>query len=271
MLGVILGTGLSTIGSLFTQFLTNRRDEKKWERERAAQKEDKAFASEVADREDLVELYHQCVNTLSTFITCAQNKAGEAEPDVTQPLADVHQWLSLLAIRHPTKEFLEKIDDFLESPLKIFADRLRKHVLDLAKADAQRFGEYVYADEIEDDNQPTQTSIQFIIESDFRKLQMLDGLDLPRVYRTQYDFMALSREHRQRILDLFFDAKKTLPNTIQLHIPAHSPNSPGLGRKVWEAKIDPNKSNLNDVLDVWAKEYDDHLETATLSLQNRQN
>lgn len=266
MLGVALGTVLSTLGSLLTQFLSHQREDRKWVRERAAHSEDQALRQEIEERDNLRELYHQCVLSLSVYLTHARKRNGDQQPDLTESLAEVHQWLSLLAIRHPSKEFLSMIDNFLDDPDEFYADKLRKYVLALAKVETRLFGADASMEEFEDDDKPTPDTMSFIIDPEFRKLQMLDGVELPRVYQAEYDFKTLPREHKQRILDIYFHATKPLPKNIQLNLPVHTPNAKHLSHKIWEAKMDPSKSNLNDVLDAWGKEYDNNLASAASSL-----
>lgn len=270
MAGIAAGSLLTTIGSLGQQFLSSKGEDTKWKRERKARREDHDLEQEISERDKLRELYHQCTLSLSVYLTHVRNQKTSEEADLTEALEKVHQWISMLEIRHPTDKFLSMTDSFLDDPHEYFAERLRKYILTLAKSENNLFStdSSVIVLEEETKEEQSQRTLTLTINPDFRKLQLLDSVQLAPTYIIQYDFDSLHREHKQRLLDLNFSPSTIdpLPHNIQLNVPAHTPNTKALGRRAWSAAINPIGLDVNALLDEWGKEYDRDFRSATASL-----
>ena len=267
LIGVIIGSLLSLVGNFLTQYFSLKKEERQWERQRISSREEREETLNSKDTENLTELYHKCILSLSVYITNNQNNSGEKEQNsLADEIKEIHHWLSLLLIRHPHKKLNRLIDGFLFNSDEYDAEELRKYVLELVEQEERlmspnRIKEVVGKKELDKEKERT---ITFRISEDYRRQQMVAGIELPQSHFYSYEFENLNAHHRERLLKIYFQSMKRIPDNAQLSLPLCAPKAKQINYqgKQWEANINPNSSNVNEILDQWGKDFDKFLNEA---------
>jgi|GEM_PF-6806274 len=269
LIGVIIGSFLSFIGNVITQHYSIKKEERQWERQRISSREEREEKDRSIEIENIRELYHKCVLSLSVYITSIQNNdKDENERFQLDEIKGIHHWLSLLLLRHPNKQLTQLIDSFITTPDEYDAERLRKYVLELIQ-----YEELLdYPDltrEFSQKNKEKERTITFRINDDYRRCQMVSGIELPQSYSYRCEIKDLSSDHRDRLLKIYFTSIKTIPDSVQLYLPVCTPGAKKIvyQSKSWEAKLNPANFNLSEVMDQWVEEFDKNLEEAEQVLQ----
>jgi len=270
LMGVIIGSLLSLIGNVLTQHFSIKKEEQQWERQRASAKEEREENNKDNEIEYLRELYHKCVLSLSVYMTNSQQDKNEENSNHIEEIREIHHWLSLLLLRHPHKKLSQLIDSFLHSPDEYDAEQLRKYVLELVEHEdildsPGRIKESLSSDRQKKVNGRT---ITFKISDSYRREQMVAGIELPQNHYYPYEFESLKEGHRERLLKIYYQSMKRIPDNAQLYLPLHRPGVKQIQYqgKAWEADVNPFSSNAEEVLDLWCKAFDESLIIAEESL-----
>jgi len=272
LIGVIIGSFLSLIGNILTQHFSIKKEERQWERQRITLKEEREEKSKANEIEYLRELYHKCVLSLSVYLTNIQQNGKDDEYNsYVNEIKEIHHWLSLLLLRHPHKKLSQLIDSFLHDPDGYYAEQLRKYVLELVEQEEvlDSPGRIKEALSSNKENKEKGRTITFQIKESYRRQQMVSGIELPQTHYYPYEFNSLTNEHRERLLKVYFQSFKRIPENVQLFLPIHHPGAKQINYqgKSWKAEVNPASSNLNEVLDLWGEEFDKHLALAEQGLQ----
>lgn len=273
LIGVIIGSFLSLIGNVLTQHFSIKKEERQWERQRVSSREEREEKGKEKEIDHLRELYHNCVLSLSVYMTKVQQKSNEEETaSHVEEIREIHHWLSLLLLRHPHKKLSWLIDNFLHDPDDYYAERLRKYVLELVEHEEVLDSPGRIKESLSTDKQQAEKgrTVTFKISDNYRREQMVAGIELPQSHYLPYEFDQIKEVHRDRLLQIYFNSNKTIPQNSQLSLPVHHPGAKQIQYqgKAWEAELNPFSSNVDEVLDLWCKAYDESLEIAENSLKS---
>ena len=117
-------------------------------------------------------------------------------------------------------------------------------------------------------NEEKVRTITFRISNEFRRQQMVSGIELPQTHSYPYKLEDLNNEHRERLLKIYFEGLKRIPDNAQLDLPVYMPGPKRINYqgKNWGAEINPLTSNVNEILDQWVVDFDQCLKEAELEL-----
>ncbi len=268
LIGVIIGSFLSLVGNVITQYFSNKKEAQQWERQRISSREEREEKSKSQDIEYLRELYHKCVLSLSVYLSSLQDKNHKEEgKSQSDEIKEIHYWLSLLLLRHPHKKLSKLIDNFLFDPDEHNAEHLRKYALDLVEQEENLSASNPIkenADKSEANEAKTRT-ITFRISEDYRRQQiMVSGVELPQSHFYPYELENLNTGQRERLLKIYFQSYKRIPENALLSLPIYMPDAKQIRYqgKSWEAQTNPLTSNVNEILDQWGVDFDKYLEEA---------
>ena len=270
LLGVMIGSGLSFFGNFLTQFLSSKKEERQWQRQRIANKEDKQEDMIKQEKEYLKELYHKCLLSLSMVISGLQhNDNNENKIDLGEYTKEAHNWLSLLLLRCQDDKLDQLIRSFLDCPEDYETGMLREYVLSLAKNEKAFF--YSKSTTKDEGNKETiQASnnarkIIFSIDEEYIKQRIIDdGEELPQSYAFEYKLVELTPKQREALLYIYFKHHKNIPKDVQLYVPVQTQNAKEINfqGKQWKAKLNPFNSNKNEILESWVKDFDEYHKAA---------
>ena len=181
--------------------------------------------------------------------------------DLSTLLKDIHDWLSKLAVRHPDEKFLKVLDNFLSDPDSYEAEALRRYILELVRNDAKRLGSSYSEVPPQPSEESSKRKISFKIDGEFQKSLMVEGIELPNSFDLTYSPSDLLPEHRKRLLDIYFQTYRRIPDSATLTLPTHRPGATVvIYGKAWEAGVNPLEVGINGVLNAWGAEFDRCLE-----------
>ena len=262
LVGVLIGSALSLLGSILSQYLSNRKEAEQWAREQSAKRNERDLEREMREAEELKSLYHQCINCLSMYLSVLQMSQKGEQGDVSLLMKDIHQWLSKLAVERPDDKLLEALDRFLFDPDNYEAEALRKYILEMARNDAKQLESSYSKASPHTEESPTR-EISFKIDSEFQRSLMIEGIELSNSFVLTYRPEDLLPEHRKRLLDIYFRTHRRIPDRASLMLPAHRPKATVVVyEKTWEAKVNPLEVGVNGVLNAWAEDFDRSLQEA---------
>jgi len=261
-----MGSALSLLGSILSQYLSNRKEAQQWAREQSAKRNERELDRQMREAEELSNLYHQCINCLSVYLSVLQMRPKGEQVDVSSLLKDIHRWLSKLAVVRPDDKLLGALDRFLSDPDNYEADALRKYVLEMVRNDAKRLESSCSEESPKTEEAPTRT-VTFKIDGEFQRSLMIQGIELSNSFVLECRTENLQPEHRKRLLDIYFRTYRRIPDNASLMLPAHRSGATVVGyEKAWEAKVNPHEVGVAGVLNAWSIDFDRCLQEAQSAL-----
>ena len=267
LFGVLMGSGLSLIGSILTQYLSNRKDAQQWDREQAAKNHERDLEREIKKDEELEALYHQCIGCLSVYIATIHPNSKVTNADLSSLTKDVHNSLSKLVVKHPDEILLRALDNFLSYPDAGEANRIRKYILEIIKKDYRPENSVDVNDNAPVTISEAQRVITFPIDKEFQKSLMTQGVELPNNFKLKYETQDLLPKYREKLLEIYFPSHRKIPDQAALMLPTKQGRATVVTyTKIWEAKVNPFDVGLNGVLDEWAADFERSSQEAQASM-----
>ncbi len=80
----------------------------------------------------------------------------------------------------------------------------------------------------------------------------------------------MSNSQREKLSDIYFQKYKTIPHRFELQLPVHNDGVKQIqmNGKQWKAKLNPNSTEQDVILDSWEKDFDESYKEAKLSLDS---
>jgi hypothetical protein len=264
--GVLMGSVLSLLGNILSQYLLNRKEAQQWARENSAKRNERDLERVTREAEELKNLYHQSISCLSVYLSGLQRSPKDEQVNFSVLIKDIHHWLSKLAVVRPDEELLEALDRFLYDPDSYAAKLLRTYILEMVRNDAKRL-DSSYSEAPPQPEKSLTRKILFKIDSEFQKSLMIQGIELPDSFELPYRPEDLLPEHRKRLLDVYYSGNRRIPDNAFLMLPAHRSNSTVVVYlNTWRAKVNPFEVRVDGVLSAWAADFDRCMEEAQSAL-----
>lgn len=262
LIGVIIGSALSLFGTILSQIILSRKEQKQWENQQVA--EQKSWSRNVATKENefLREIYQNSLRSLSVFIALEnQEKTESSEQQKIELIDEVHKWVTMLLLRHSSSELDDALNSFTSDPDKYSAKRLRTEIINLSNKEESFFLKELnnQSEEIKPDLTPDPDIriIQIAIDNDYRKQQLIDGIEITQNANFQLKLSEMSSPQREKLTEVFFQSNKTIPSRFSLFLPIYNERSKQIQAqgKRWEAKLNPNIAKPLDILCSWEEDY----------------
>jgi hypothetical protein len=269
IIGVIIGSLASFLGTFFAQWFTMRREEQQWHRQQEAEEKKQVREEQKAKREAIRDAYHNCIQALSLLIAGKLDNVKLTDEEQLELYREAQKWLTLVALHHRdsydetgrSRTFLTDLRYFTERSELGTTRPLRDAVIKLAMNDPDLFPDAPI--EVPD---PSERTITVEIDQEFRRSQFLKGVELPAQYQFAIRIDDLSPEQRRKFWDMYFD-KGT--NTVGhrfggLPMPSYNEkaNQVILRGGSWEARIDPLRTEPKDIIRAWELDFEKALEEA---------
>lgn len=270
LVGVIIGSVLSFLGTSINQLLNISRDGKQWEREQEAEERKLVREEEKQRRIEkqeakarLREIYQESIQALSTIVANQKEALALTPVEKTELFADANRWLSLLSLHrqafyssaHDT--FHRDFDHFVTEP-DFYASYLRNTVIDLAMTDLDLF-----PDAIQKAEAPDMKFFQMTVADDFRKEQLLAGVEVQRTQSFQCSLASIKPSQREKLWNAYFPSPGRIPERVVLYTPVFDDASKNFNLSVehWRGSINPNVSSPEEVIDAWEADYEEAIGT----------
>ncbi|MCK5345088.1 MAG: hypothetical protein KAR20_16880, partial [Candidatus Heimdallarchaeota archaeon] len=201
--------------------------------------------------------YHNCISRLSLIIASRSDKikiSDEAQINLNQ---EALEWLSLLSLHqrslYEKKEynFHNRFQDFTEDP-QSEADILLQEVYKLAMTDKTLFPDVEPTKE-----DPDERRVQIRIDDNFRREQILEGIELPKDYIFYCNLSKLTRSQREKLWDIN-EERKNIPSRFTLSLPSFNSNIKKVvlkGSGIWACKMNPFKVPPEEIFNAWERDY----------------
>lgn len=272
LLAVLIGALASIPGTLLTHWFTSRKEDKRWKRQQETEQRKLARDEERSRKQHLQELYQNCIYFLSLLVTdeATEQIAKMAQDDRLRVYHDAQRWLTLLSL-HQQKTYYVGGPTF-HYYLKQFTEhstgsaaKLREEVLKLVMDDIELFPKPIEeAQKINETKQPVEKRVKFQIDEEFRRQQLLKGVQLPLSFVFTCKLSTFTPGQRKKLLDMYFDTNKDIPSDFSLLLPIFHTRLKRivLGGATWKAQLNPYQAKPQEILKEWERAYNEQLEKA---------
>jgi hypothetical protein len=271
LVGVIVGSLLSFLGTYAGHWFTMRREEKQWHRQQEAEREKRIREARKANREAIRNAYQNCIHTLSLLVATEFNEESlkTADEERLDIYREAHRWLTLVALYLRDREgggdtgnasFYSTFRHFAETANKHSASSLRDRVIEFALNDRRLFPDAPIQAE-----DPSERRVMIQIDQAFRRRQFLEGVELPESYEFGIRIEDLTPEQRRKLWDTFFDTYKEVPRRFGgLPVPSYNEEKKQIILRGgnWAARMNPLVSDPKDIIRAWELDYEKSLEEA---------
>ena len=274
--GVIVGGVITLIGNIINNRYSLKKQKEQFEREKEANKEEWLRTETKAESERIREIYKNALSALSIFIAHANEKDDEYEissESKSQQVREILDWLSFIKLRFPDDQTLSKaIEDFSTFPISVTAEALRENVEKLTAREEDFFlqkPKKAASSHKVDKNKKTRT-LQFSIDDDYRKKQLIKGVEINQSQQREIGLKDLTESQRRKITDIHFKNTKNIPSRIILYIPNFNDKKGEIELKgeQWKGKVNPNDVSLSEILSCWEDDFEEALEDAEKHKKN---
>ena len=275
VIGVVIGSGLSLFGTVLSQIILSRKEQRHWKNQQVAEKAAWNRNEQKKEKEYLREIYQNSLRSLSVFIALEDQKEKEAKGlQNIEVINDVHKWVTMLLLRHSNSDLDDALNSFITWPEEREAMDLRKEIIQLSNSE-----EGFFLNELKDQPKKSKEStdpdirtIHIAINNDFRKQQLIEGVEISQNYQFEFKLSTMSKSQREKLSEIFFNSHKTIPRNFSLSLPVDTKGAKQIhmSGKPWQAALDPNTTEPEVILSRWEKDFDKSYEEATKSLKAAQ-
>lgn len=261
VIGAFIGSFTTIAGTAITQLFSMKKEERHWEKQQDIENTRRREEEEKQAKEKLRNIYRDSISSLSLMVSASSNQLEFSKDElrlIHKESLDVVTLLSIL--RAETNEANKRslnavIFDFIKSPV-FYAEDLLVRVQELAIND-----KVLFPNGVEILSNPDSKSFHFLIDSNFRKQQIIDGYPVNTFSLAEYDLYKLRPTQREKLLD---QHPAKIPNQVSLFVPAlnSTKDKVVLRGNAWYAKINPNNTTFEEIFDEWEKDYEKALEQA---------
>jgi len=252
--GVAIGGFLTQIGNYINQRLKAQQEQKKWENQHEAEKAAWNRDELSKERENLKETYQQSLRALSLFLAFLASLDGREinskdEQRQLQLVDNVFKWVTLLQLRHNDAKLNDMVTHFAHQQRWDTAQEIKALIVDLSKLEKGFFlnDEKNQVENVEKID-PDIRTITIDIDADYRKKELIAGVEIPKNYTFDYRLSKMTSSQREKLVDIYFSRSGLIPKKLKLSLLPIT--------KTWEAKLNPIDTEPKDILVAWEKDYE---------------
>lgn len=274
LVGVIIGSGLTLFGSVLNQIILSRKEQKQWENQQIAETTAWTRNEQKKEKEYLREIYQNSLRSLSVFIALEEQQGEAIEQQKIALIDEVHKWVSMLLLRHSNSKLDTALNSFTSDQDKYEADTLRKEIIKLSNKE-----ESLFLNELNDKYKESEIPIdndiriiKIIVNDNFRKDLLIEGVEIPQMYEFEFKLSKMSNSQREKLAEIYFESNKTIPYKFSLRIPVHNKGAKQINIQgiQWQAKLNPKATQPEGILSCWEKDYENGYKEAEESLKASQ-
>lgn len=228
VVGVVIGSGLALFGTVLSQIILSRKEQKQWENQQIAEKTAWTRNEQKKEKEYLREIYQNSLRSLSVFIALEKQKDEEQNKQKKIELIDeIHKWVTMLLLRHSNSTLNTALDSFNDHPERYYADKLRQEIIKLSNREEGFFLKELenQPEKNEEDIDPDERKIRITINDEFRQEQVIEGFEIPQRYTFGFKLSEMSNSQREKLAEMYFKSNKSIPQKFSLCLPYHNDGS----------------------------------------------
>jgi len=273
ILGVIVGSVLSLVGNLTSQWFTLRKEEKQWDKKHTVEKEIREESKISEEIKDKISVFHNTISRLSLIVASDSSEIKLEEKEKLSLYQETFDWLALLSLHlkgdsKEVKDAKRYIELFTDNTS--YADSLLNKIREVASTDCTLFpGAQAKSEKIENQNGK---KVQIRIAEAARRDAIKDCFELRPDYTFECSLNDLTPFQRQKVWDLCRENSTIIPERIVLSTPAYVENIKNIkikGPGIWEIKINPVTSTPQEIFNEWEKDFDADLLKAKEDLKKQ--
>jgi len=260
LVGVLIGSGLSLIGVILNQIILSWKEQKQWENQQIAEQNTWKRTEEKKEKEYLREIYQNSLRSLSVFIAQKESTEDDSNEQKKLDLIDeIHKWSSMLLLRHSSSKLNSALNSFTSYPDSDEASRLRTEIVKLSNTEESFFLNELKTvqEKVELPSIPDLRIVQIVIDDNYRKQQIIEGIEIQQRYELQCNLSEMSNSQREKLADVFFQSNKAIPKTFRLYLPVYNERAKQVTMtgKEWQANLNPNIVDSKDILNSWEHDF----------------
>ena len=271
VIGVVIGSALSLFGTVLSQIILSRKEQKQWENQQKAEKTAWERSEQKKEKEYLREIYQNSLQALSIFISIENQKEETKGQQQFEVIEEIHKWVTKLLLRHSNPKLYSAFNEFANDPDEYEAKGLIKQIIELSNQEESFFLKQLNTvpEKTEKSTNPDLRNIHIVIDDNFRKQQIIDGVEIPQRNEIKIKLSEMSNSQREKLTEIYFKHNKTIPLILRLYLPIHDAraNQIQIRGKEWQAKINPACTGPCDILTLWEEDYTKSYEVAERSLK----
>jgi hypothetical protein len=201
-------------------------EELKWRKQKT--EEDKKWQREEQrkEREHVRDLYQKTLVNLSILLTLlkqsqieTKEKRAELKEKGAKIIDDIHDWSTLLLLRHSDKALLKCVDDFILDPDDTETENLRNKVLEVAQRENELFPISAPSDAFDKPKEISgRKEITVFIDESVRRECAKLGHEIARTHELHCFLIDMTPSQREKIFD-GFSSCEFIPEKFELRIP----------------------------------------------------
>lgn len=263
IVGVIIGSGLSLLGNAINQVFLSWKEQKQWKNQQSAEQMSWSRNEQKKEKEYLREIYQHSLRSLSVFIAFAdQAKEDEEKQKRLELIDEIHKWVTMLLLRHSSSSLDRALTSFTTWPDDDEARKLRNEIIKLSEREEGFFINELrkQTENIEIRTDPDIRKIQITIDNEYRKQQIIEGVEISQGYTFTIGLSEMSKSQREKLTDIFFQSRNTIPDNFNLYIPVYNQGAKQINMqgKQWQAKLNPQQTKPNEILNSWEIDFENN-------------
>jgi hypothetical protein len=278
LLGVIIGSVLSIVGGVVTQLIVLKKEEDQWGRQNKAENQSWERNERKSEKEYLREIYQNSLLSISVFIALENKSSSSESASVhSNEIGDIQKWTTILLLRHSDEDLRSQLSSFTFDPNEFNAKRMHERIIKLSNLE-ERF--FVTALSKEDnipkksiDEDPEIINIGFLISKEYRRVQLIEGLEIPQSFQIKIKSSDLNKNHRTALIEVFFEQNQCIPKRLNLFLPTYNETAVKINfsGKKWEAELVPSEASPLEILDSWEESFTHSLAEVRKSISDSVN
>ncbi|MBV5329371.1 MAG: hypothetical protein JZU65_17405 [Chlorobium sp.] len=279
LVGVMIGSGVSLFGSVLSQFMLSQKEQKQWKNKQDVENRAWERDEQKKEKEYLREIYQNSLRSLSVFIAL-ENQSEELKngQQKLELIDEIHKWVTMLLLRHSNSKLDNVLNSFTVDPDASEANYLRAEIIQLSNREESFFlnslnnsPENSSPENNEAPSDPDLRVILMSIDNDFRKQQLIEGVEIPQRYEFEFKLSKMSKSQRGKLAEIYFQSHKTIPSKFSFFLPNHNKETKQIVMegKQWQAKLNPNMTEPAEIFCSWEKDFDYSFEEAAQGLKAR--
>ena len=272
LLGVIIGSGLSLIGNFLTQWTSIWKEERQWKRQQVAKYKENDRIESKEKINSIKNIYQNCISRLSLLV--ARGKELEiSNEELVKIRKEAVEWLALLALHHRdlnsgnmpnlTKEIHYFCED-ANGDARFLLPKINQFAME---------DKFLFPDSEIKKNDPKIRKVQMDIDEEFRRQQAIEGTELSQNHLFECDFSILSNSQREKLWDMYYESRKSIPPMIHLSVPKYDERQKKIvlkGPGIWKGKLNPHITPPEEIFNAWEKDFNDALTQSKNSMPKQE-
>lgn len=274
ILAVIIGSGITILGTTLNNIFNMHKERKIWERKKEDNENRENFNRLENRREELKILYSSCINNLLKVEHLYRRIRNEAEEDtlktkIDEHLFEVQNTLSVLSVIKHGKygkhnlTIAEHLDRFtIENYIGEYLDFINSIIAEDSLFPGHK--------NTKKQKNKTLSKLSVKVSDELRKEMFIEEKFVKPAYDIEFNLFSLSKSQRELLWESnSLVNSRNIPRQINLRMPKYTDKNRGIITQPgkWLCPINPTSENIIEIFNLWENDYLRKLEIEKEKLQ----